>query len=194
MAFYDFGVADPTLPEHIDRARRFAGLYLNEIPGVVNWDPQHRIIRGAATGSDGPAAHHYDAAYNLAHGHASLYPVIEDQEHIWEEEPSRRDELIRIYDEIVTPCDVPVNMAATGLMTHAFLLTGEEKYARWHRDIHDWTYRHFPDPEYGEWYGYLHRDGRVSVPLKGNLWKGPFHLPRMQLVCWKILAEMRGDG
>ena len=72
----------------------------------------------------------------------------------------------------------------------AYQLTGDEKYAGWHRDIHDWTYRHFPDPEYGEWYGYLHRDGRVSVPLKGNLWKGPFHLPRMQLVCWKILEEL----
>ena len=40
----------------------------------------------------------------------------------------------------------------------------------------------------GEWYGYLHRDGRVSVPLKANLWKGPFHLPRMQLVCLDILG------
>ena len=32
--------------------------------------------------------------------------------------------------------------------------------------------------EYGEWYGYLHRDGSVSTPLKGNIFKGPFHLPR----------------
>jgi N-acylglucosamine 2-epimerase len=75
----------------------------------------------------------------------------------------------------------------------AYQLTGNEQYAAWHREIHDWTYRHFPDPEHGEWYGYLHRDGRVSVPLKGNLWKGPFHLPRMQLVCWQLLEEMR-DG
>ena len=73
----------------------------------------------------------------------------------------------------------------------AYQLTGDEKYARWHQKIHDWTYNHFPDPEYGEWYGYLHRDGRISVPLKGNLWKGPFHMPRMQLQCWKILEEMR---
>jgi N-acylglucosamine 2-epimerase len=72
----------------------------------------------------------------------------------------------------------------------AFQMTGDEKYARWHRMIHDWTYAHFPDPDYGEWYGYLHRDGRISVPLKGNLWKGPFHLPRMQLRCWQILEEM----
>ena len=70
----------------------------------------------------------------------------------------------------------------------AWQLTGDEKYAQWHTDVHDWTYRHFPDPENGEWYGYLRRDGQVSSPLKGNLWKGPFHMPRMQLTCWELLA------
>ena len=71
----------------------------------------------------------------------------------------------------------------------AYLLTGNEKYARWHDRIHAWAYGHFPDPEHGEWFGYLHRDGRISVPLKGNLWKGPFHLPRMELVCWQMLEN-----
>jgi len=61
----------------------------------------------------------------------------------------------------------------------AWTLTGDEKYSRWHRTVHDWSFKHFSDPEFGEWYGYLHRDGTVSVPLKGNMWKGPFHLPRM---------------
>ena len=73
----------------------------------------------------------------------------------------------------------------------AYQLTGDEKYAGWHKQIHDWAYKHFPDPEYGEWFGYLHRDGRISSTIKGNLWKGPFHMPRMQLVCWKILEEMQ---
>jgi N-acylglucosamine 2-epimerase len=70
----------------------------------------------------------------------------------------------------------------------AWTLTGEVKYARWHQMVHDWSFRHFPDPEYGEWYGYLHRDGRVSVTLKGNVWKGPFHLPRMLWYCAGLLA------
>ena len=72
----------------------------------------------------------------------------------------------------------------------AWRMTGEEKYARWHRQIHDWAFAHFPDPEYSEWYGYLHRDGRVSMPLKGNHWKGFFHLPRMLWYCWKLLEEI----
>ncbi len=71
----------------------------------------------------------------------------------------------------------------------AYSLTGDQKYSDWHAQVHDWSYQHFPDSEHGEWYGYLHRDGSLSVPLKGNLWKGPFHLPRMLLVCWRILVD-----
>jgi len=77
----------------------------------------------------------------------------------------------------------------------AFRLTGGEKYAQWHESVRAWTYEHFPDPEYGEWFGYLHRDGSLSTRLKGNFWKGPFHIPRMQLTCWEILEEIKkGDG
>lgn len=67
----------------------------------------------------------------------------------------------------------------------AYELTGDKKYAEMHELVHDWTFKHFPDKEHGEWYGYLHRDGRISVPLKGNIWKGPFHIPRMYLMAWK---------
>jgi N-acylglucosamine 2-epimerase len=74
----------------------------------------------------------------------------------------------------------------------AYEMTGEEKYARWHQLVHDWAHAHFADPELGEWYGYLHRDGRVSVTLKGNLWKSFFHHPRMQWMCWQELAGREG--
>jgi len=76
----------------------------------------------------------------------------------------------------------------------AYHLTGEARYEEWHRRLHEWAYAHFPDRENGEWFGYLHRDGTVSSTLKGNLWKGPFHLPRMQLYCWKLLAEMKSSA
>jgi N-acylglucosamine 2-epimerase len=76
----------------------------------------------------------------------------------------------------------------------AYELTGNVKYAQWLERIHEWTYSHFPDPEFGEWYGYLHRDGTVSTRLKGNVWKGPFHIPRMQWYCWQRLAAMQGKA
>jgi len=70
----------------------------------------------------------------------------------------------------------------------AYELTGETKYARWHALVHDWAHAHFADPQYGEWFGYLHRDGTPSSTLKGNLWKSFFHHPRMQWICWQTLA------
>ncbi|MBK8100609.1 MAG: AGE family epimerase/isomerase [Planctomycetes bacterium] len=76
----------------------------------------------------------------------------------------------------------------------AHRLTGEAKYARMHALVHDWSFRHFADPQFGEWYGYLHRDGRVSSPVKGNLWKSFFHHPRMAWQCWQWLAPEPRSG
>lgn len=76
----------------------------------------------------------------------------------------------------------------------AYTMTGEEKYARWHRDIHAYAHKHFHDTEHGEWFGYLHRDGRRSTEMKGNHYKGPFHLPRMQLYCWRLLESHLGGN
>lgn len=71
----------------------------------------------------------------------------------------------------------------------AYDLTGDAKYAEWHKMIHDYSFAKFPDTENGEWFGYLHRDGTVCNTAKGNHFKGPFHLPRMLWKCAKILQE-----
>ncbi|MBU3853276.1 MAG: AGE family epimerase/isomerase [Candidatus Paraprevotella stercoravium] len=73
---------------------------------------------------------------------------------------------------------------------YAYKLTGNERYLKMHRMISDWTYAHFPDSEYGEWYGYLHRDGSVAQPAKGNLFKGPFHIPRMMTKAYQLCQEI----
>lgn len=71
----------------------------------------------------------------------------------------------------------------------AYYLTGDDMWLEWHEKVHDYSFKHFADPDYGEWYGYLHRDGTVSHRLKGNLWKGPYHLSRMLLLSWKLLEK-----
>ncbi|MHC2990190.1 N-acylglucosamine 2-epimerase [Pontibacter sp. HJ8] len=73
----------------------------------------------------------------------------------------------------------------------AYLMTGNEKYAGWHKQVHDYAYSHFHDKENGEWFGYLHRDGRQSSTIKGNLFKGPFHLPRQEWYCWQVLEAFQ---
>lgn len=76
---------------------------------------------------------------------------------------------------------------------YAYKLTGDMKYIKMHRMASEWAYSHFPDHEYGEWYGYLHRDGSVAQPAKGNLFKGPFHIPRMMVKACVLCEEMLGN-
>jgi N-acylglucosamine 2-epimerase len=66
---------------------------------------------------------------------------------------------------------------------YAYLATGDDKYIEIHKKASDWAYAHFPDPEYGEWFGYLHRDGTPAQMAKGNIFKGPFHVLRMMTQC-----------
>lgn len=73
---------------------------------------------------------------------------------------------------------------------YAYQATGDEKYLEMHKKISDWTYVHFPDKECGEWYGYLHRDGTVAQPAKGNIFKGPFHVPRMMVKSYMLCNEL----
>ena len=71
----------------------------------------------------------------------------------------------------------------------AYQLTGTEKYRQRFEQIRDWAWRHLKDPDYPEWFGYLHRDGTVAQPAKGNLFKGPFHIPRMLVKCVEELKS-----
>ena len=72
----------------------------------------------------------------------------------------------------------------------ALNITGDAYYDEWYEKLHEYIFSHFPDKEYGEWYGYLHRDGSVSHEQKGSLWKGPYHLIRAMILCEQILTSM----
>lgn len=74
----------------------------------------------------------------------------------------------------------------------AYLITGNDKYAQWHQQVHQYAYEHFHDKQQGEWFGYLHRDGSVAQTAKGNLFKGPFHLPRQEWYCMQLLKSYLG--
>jgi N-acylglucosamine 2-epimerase len=60
----------------------------------------------------------------------------------------------------------------------------------WFETVHNYTWNHFKDTEYDEWYGYLNRRGEVLLPLKGGKWKGCFHVPRGLFQCWKTLETI----
>lgn len=73
---------------------------------------------------------------------------------------------------------------------YAYLATGDNRYMEMHRLANDWAYEYLPDPVYGEWFGYLHRNGSVAQPAKGNLFKGPFHIPRMMIKSSMLINEI----
>jgi len=72
----------------------------------------------------------------------------------------------------------------------AYQQTGDPQQLGKFLTVKQYTFDHFPDREFGEWFGYLHRDGTVSQPAKGNMFKGPFHIPRMLMICSKVCAEL----
>ena len=69
-------------------------------------------------------------------------------------------------------------------LAKGYRMTGEQRCLDWFERVDAYTWSHFPDPEYGEWYGYLNRRGEVLLPLKGGKWKGFFHVPRGLLQVW----------
>lgn len=72
-------------------------------------------------------------------------------------------------------------------LAKAYRLTGNETCKTWFETIHNYTWTHFKDPEYAEWFGYLNREGKPLLQLKGGKWKGCFHVPRGLYEIWKIL-------
>jgi N-acylglucosamine 2-epimerase len=71
-----------------------------------------------------------------------------------------------------------------------FKHTGDKKYKEIFDKVCDYAFEHFSDREYGEWFGYLRRDGKpTEPPCKGHTYKGPFHVMRMLAKCLVLMEE-----
>ncbi len=123
------GTADPANAETRRRAQRFAGFYLNDDPAVLNYDPEHHIVRSPCSGSKGrlfqmrPGEIHYD----LAHGHTTLGPGF-DLPANWWEYPETKRRVEERFDQVFMQGDVTVNVGVAVLVATAFLHTGEARY------------------------------------------------------------------
>lgn len=68
--------------------------------------------------------------------------------------------------------------------------TRNEKYKEIFDRVCKYAFEHFSDPKYGEWFGYLRRDGKpTEPPCKGHTYKGPFHVMRMLAKCLVLLED-----
>ena len=176
MPLYDFGVADPTISENIRRAKRFAAMFTGDDPEAPNYDAEHRVFRSPFQTSRGPIRHSSSADEvhrKLLGGaeerlryygvRASLHPIVKDLEEGWYEDPQRREEIVRLYNEILLSEDGPQSLCATALVTNAYLYTGDEKYRRWVLDyVEGWIDR-------------MRRNGGIMPDNAGPTGKGGEH-------------------
>jgi N-acylglucosamine 2-epimerase len=84
-----------------------------------------------------------------------------------------------------------VHLETLVALAMGYRLTGRSACWDWYQKVHAYTWSHFPDPEAGEWFGYLNRRGEVLLNLKGGKWKGCFHVPRAMYLCWQQFEPLR---
>lgn len=73
---------------------------------------------------------------------------------------------------------------------YAYKTTKDEKYLERFELANNYQFEYLKDNAAGEWFGYLHYDNSVSQEAKGNLYKGPFHIPRMLMKCYQLCQEL----
>jgi len=82
-----------------------------------------------------------------------------------------------------------VHLEALVALSKAYKYTKRKDVWEWYEKVHAYSWKHFSDPENGEWFGYLNRQGEVLLDLKGGKWKGCFHVPRAMYQCWKSFED-----
>ena len=136
--FYLLCMADPQDDRQGERARRFAGFYLNEDPEALNYDPEKKLIRAPHNGSGGPRWGFSDVAtpsYGYSPNMAAYGLPYEDVPGVTGVEDLKDPELARRMGEAMQARmgrgDVAANLGVISLITNAWLLTGEGKYRNW---------------------------------------------------------------
>ena len=134
---YFLGLADPRIAVDRARALRFAHMYTGDDPEAPNWDAARRMIRSPITGSRGPRFENSWDDWAMHRAILAHYPVpFEDIPGVdgpiadWNDDRVY-GEILRLLNARQMRGDVPLNLTATSLVTHAYIHTGDERYRRW---------------------------------------------------------------
>ncbi|NLG29339.1 MAG: hypothetical protein GX557_15625, partial [Chloroflexi bacterium] len=127
--FYYFGLADPGVARDRARTLRFARMYMGEDDEARNWDPERKQMRSPITGSRGPRTLNQWDDWATHRAVLANYPApFEDIPGVsgpiadWNDDRTY-GEILRLLNERMMSCDVPLNLTATSLITHAYLYT-----------------------------------------------------------------------
>ncbi len=139
LYIYFLGLSNPQHLKNRQRAIQFAHMYTGEDPLAPNYDAQRKLIRSPITGSRGPRFEMTEEDWVTHRGVLDDYLApFEDLEGVdfasgkcaWSNDTVYR-EIIDKMNSRIAKGDVPLNLNATGLVSHAFMYTGEEKYKQW---------------------------------------------------------------
>lgn len=86
-----------------------------------------------------------------------------------------------------------VHLETLVALTKAMEHIKDDRLEAWYSKVHTYSWDHFADPEHGEWFGYLNRQGSPVLELKGGKWKGCFHVPRAMYQCWKTFEKIENQ-
>jgi len=143
LYLYFLALADPTSLKGRQRAVRFAHFYTGDDPAAPNYDRERRLIRSPITGSRGPRFEMTAEDWSTHREVLDNYPPpFEDLPGVAGSTCPWTDD--RVYAAIIERMnsrmargDIPLNLTATSLVTHAYLYTGDERYRHWIVDYLD---------------------------------------------------------
>lgn len=138
--FYFLCLANPTNRKNIDRAKRFADLYVE--PRFGNYDPSRALIRAPHNGAGGPRWGFFDGGQQRLWRWSSwMTPYglpFDDVEGLSTLDDLREDAKASRMGEALHARygkgDVAANLGVISLIANAFVLTGDAKYRRWIED------------------------------------------------------------
>jgi len=178
---YFFGLTKPNSLQDRTRAVRFAKMYNGEDPDAQNYDSALGIIRAPMSGSRGPR-------FETTHEDWITHRGVLDSYHAPFEDMTTSpfelgtcnwsndevyEEVVRLMNERMTKGDVPLNMNASGQMTHAFMYTADSSFTTWVVDyLNRWRQRAIDNG--GIIPDNVGLTGKVGEYLEGKWWGGHY--------------------
>lgn len=178
---YFFGLTKPNSLQDRTRAVRFAKMYNGEDSDAQNYDSALGIIRAPMSGSRGPR-------FETTHEDWITHRGVLDSYHAPFEDMTTSpfelgtcnwsndevyEEVVRLMNERMTKGDVPLNMNASGQMTHAFMYTADSSFTTWVVDyLNRWRQRAIDNG--GIIPDNVGLTGKVGEYLEGKWWGGHY--------------------
>jgi N-acylglucosamine 2-epimerase len=202
----------------VDEDERYVGFMKKAIAGCrLHYDQERRILREnvATDGSGSPdspegrffiSGHSIEVAWFMLHvlefvededAHKMAYDIIEGSlEYGWDREYGGLYYFMDVENRPTLQLESDMKLwwphtEALYALVLAYTRTQEPRWLNWLEKVHDYTFKHFVDPEHGAWFGYCDRRGNLTHTCKGGNYKGFFHVPRALLFCIQAIETQQ---